>query len=287
MSIDVLQEKIRKLKCPIVLDLSVEPNFIPQGIASAEENHMQKFCLQLLSGLKGVIGAVRFPFDQFALLGNDGLQVLRELLQEAKNLGYYVLLDGPAVTSPWSAARAAALLEGESDYPCDGMIISPYIGSDGIRPFVPYCKSGKSLFVIVRSPNKSAVELQDLMTGSRLVHMAAADLVNRHGETMCGKSGYHQIGAVTSATSASAVSGLRTKYNRMFLLVDGLDYPGGNSKNAACGFDRFGHGCAVSVGPAITGAWIEAGSDGLDHVEHALRAAERIRSNLNRYISIL
>lgn len=287
MSIDLLQEKIRKLKCPIVLDLSVEPQLIPSTVACDEENVVEKFCHQLLSGLKGVVPAVRFPFDQFALMGSDGLRILTDLLREAKSMGYYVLLEGPSVTSPWSAARAAALLEEESDYPCDSMIISPYIGSDAIRPFLASCKAGKSLFVIVRSPNKSAVELQDLMTGSRLVHIAAADLANRHGEMMCGKSGYHQIGAVTSATSASAVSGLRSKYSRMFLLVDGLDYPGGNSKNASCGFDRFGHGCAVSVGPAITGAWIEAGSDGSDYVEHALRAVERIRSNLNRYISIL
>lgn len=287
MSIDLLQDKIRKLKSPIVLDLSVEADLIPAGLISDEEYQVEAFCSRLLSGLKGVIPAVRFPFDQFALMGSDGLRILERLLREAKALGYYVLLDGPAITSPWSAARAASLLEEESAYACDGLIIGSYIGSDAIRPFVPACKAGKSLFVIARSANKSAVELQDLMTGSRLVHVAAADLANRYGETMCGKSGYHQIGAVTSATSASAVSGLRGKYNRMFLLVDGLDYPGGNAKNASLGFDRFGHGCAVSVGPAITGAWRDAGSDGTDYVEHARRAAERIRGNINRYISIL
>lgn len=287
MSIDLLQEKIRKLKCPIVLDMSVEPELIPAGMDSDGSSNIEMFCRQLLSGLKGVIPAVRFPFDQFALMGSDGLRILADLLREAKDMGYYVLLDGPAITSPWSAARAASLLDAASAYPCDGMVISDYIGSDAIRPCLPACKAGKSLFVIARSANKSAVELQDLMTGSRLVHVAAADIANRHGETMCGRSGYHQIGVVTSATSASAVSGLRTKYNRMFLLVDGLDYPGGNAKNASCGFDRFGHGCAVSVGPAITGAWKETGSDGSDFVECAQRAAERIRGNINRYISIL
>lgn len=287
MSIDLLQEKIRKLKCPIVLDLSIEPDLIPAEMVTDACDPMEMFCRQLLSGLKGVIPAVRFPFEQFALMGSDGLRILGKLLREAKDMGYYVLLDGPAIHSPWAASRAAALLDEKSSYPCDGMIIGAYIGSDAIRPCLPACKAGKTLFVIVRSANKSAVEIQDLMTGSRLAHVAAADIVNRHGETMCGRSGFHQIGVVTSATSASAVSGLRTKYNRMFLLVDGLDYPGGNAKNASFGFDRFGHGCAVSVGPAITGAWKEAGSDDSDFVECAQRAAERIRGNINRYISIL
>lgn len=286
MSIDVLQEKIRKLKCPIVLDLSVESDQLPECVVeTANERAMTVFCKSLMDGLKGIIPAVRFSFDQFAVINQ--LDVLAELLSQARELGYYVLLEGPSVTSPLAAQRAAALLEEGSGFYCDGMVISPYIGSDTIKPFLNSCKAGKSLFLIVRSPNKSAAELQDLMTGSRLVYAAAADMVNRHGESILGKCGYSQIAAVTSATSSSAVSGLRSKYNRLFLLVDGLDYPGGNGKNAAYGFDRFGHGCAVCVGPAITAAWKSEQSDGVDYVQQAQKAAERIRNNLDRYITIL
>ena len=288
MSVDVLQEKIRKLKCPIVLDLSVEPEHIPAALLeSADEKAMSVYCKALMSGLKGVVPAVRFSFDQFALMGVSSLETLRKLLREAHSLGYYVLLDAPAVNTPWAAKRAASILEEESGLYCDGLIISSYIGSDVFKPFLQKCRADKSLFVIVRSPNKSAAELQDLMTGSRLVHAAAADIVNRHGESILGKCGYSQIAAVTSATNAGAVSGLRSKYSRLFLLVDGLDYPGGNGKNASYGFDRFGHGCAVSVGPAITAAWKEKETDGTDYVQQAQKAAERIRNNLNRYISIL
>ena len=53
------------------------------------------------------------------------------------------------------------------------------------------------------------------------------------------------------------------------------------------GFDRFGHGCAVCVGSSITAAWQETQTDGTDYVQQAQRAAERIRNNLSRYISIL
>lgn len=287
MSMDVLQEKIRKTKCPIVVDMSILPEDIPARLhIAAPAEAMATFCRELLVGLKDLVPGVRFPFDQFALMGTTGLQVLSELLLEARNLGYYVLLDGPAIHTPWAAQRAAALLDESSEYDCDGLIINAYIGSDCLRPFLEKCKAGKSVFVVSRTANKSAAELQDIMAGSRLVHMAVTDVVNRCGQTLIGKSGYSAIGVLTSATSANAVRDMRNKYNRMFLLVDGLDYPGGNGKNASFGFDRFGHGCVLSVGPSVTAAWKEE-QDEERFVQSAQKAVERIRNNMNRYISIL
>lgn len=287
MSIDLLQDKIRKCKCPIIVDFSVKADQIPSHILEGHDpvESYAIFCRELMVGLKGVVPGVRFSFDQLALMG--GLQQLSTLLKEAAEMGFYVILDGPAVHSPWAAERAAALLGVDSPYPCHCLISDPYAGSDVIKPFLPACKEGKAVFFIVRSPNKSASELQDLMTGSRLVHLAAADLVNRYGEPIFGKCGYSQVGALTAATNGNAVSGLRGKYKRMFLLVDGLDYPGGNGKICSYGFDKFGHGAAVSVGTAITAAWMEAEGDGFDFVPKAVAAAERIRNNLGRYFTIL
>ena len=287
MSVDLLQEKIRKSKCPIIVDLSAKPEHIPSSIreGKTEAEALAAYCRELLAGLKGIVCGVRFHFDQWALL--NALPSLSALMAYAKELGFYVLLDGPAVLSVWQAERAAALLDEDSAWPCDGMVVGMYIGSDAIKPFLPFCKEGKSVFFAVRTPNKSAVELQDLMTGSRLMHVAAADTVKRLGESILGKCGYSQIGAVTAATNANAVMGLRTKFNRMFLLVDGLDYPGGNGKNCAYGFDRFGHGCAISVGPAITAAWTAEGADPAEYIALAQQAAERIRNNMARYVTIL
>ena len=162
MSMDVLQEKIRKMKCPIVLDLTVQPQQIPEDFHREDPvTEMADFCAAMLAGLKTTVPGVRFCFDQFALLGGDGLQALSGLLRDAKSMGYYVLLDGPAVTTPWAAKRAAMLLTDDSAYPCDGLIIDGYIGTDAIRPFQDACKNGKTLFVTVRTPNRSAAELQE------------------------------------------------------------------------------------------------------------------------------
>ena len=288
MSIDLLHERIRKLKNPLIVDLGIKEELLPPHLLEQEGSFASayvRFCRELLEALEGVAPGVRFSFDAFALI--DCLSELKKLMARAWELGYYVLLDGPQILSPWSAERAVQLLTGD-EYPCDGLLISPYIGSDAIKPFVPACTSnGKDLFVVVRSANKSASELQDLLTGKRLVHGAAAELVNRFGENIFTKCNYSRICAVSSAGAPDSLRNLRAQYKYMFLLVDGLDYPSGNFKNCSHAFDRFGHGAVVCAGPSVTCAWREEGADGKDYVECAKKAAENMKRNLSRYIKIL
>ncbi len=291
MSIDKLHDRIRKLKNPSMLDFGIQPSHIPPHILEGEGDFLPaytRFCRELMEELKDLVPAVRLNFNTFALMGGEGLCALAALLGAARNMDYYVVLDGPDMISPWGADRAAEALFGSDTYPCDGLIISPYIGSDAVKPFVPFCKAGeRTLFVTLRSPNKSAVELQDLYTGSRLMHGAAAEMVNRMGENLYGKCGYSRIAGVVSAGSPASLRTLRGGYDRMFLLVDGLDYPSGNFKNASLAFDRFGYGAAACAGPSVTAAWQEAESDGSDYLLHARKAAENMRRNLGRYVTVL
>lgn len=287
MSIDILQERIRKLKSPLILDLAAGEQQIPEILQSREgDRAYDAYCRAILAGLQQKVAGVRFRFDRFAL--RNALDQLSELMQYAMELGYYVLLDGPSILSPWDAETAAdAVFTEGSRYPCHGLVLSPWIGSDAMKPFLPCCKQGKSVFFAVRSANKSAAELQDLMTGSRVVHAAAADIVNRYAEPLPGKCGYCHVGVMTAGTNAASVSGLRAKYKRLFLLVDGIDYPGGNAKICSYAFDKFGHGAAVCVGTDVMAAWAQEESDGADYVELAGKAADRIRGNIGRYIAIL
>lgn len=289
MSIDILQEKIRKLKNPVVIDLTVKPDKLPKHILDAAESlplAYERFCAELMEGLSGKVPALRFPFSAYAML-DGGLSVLKSLLEKAREMDFYTILDGPELLTPWQADLAAQNLFGGS-FACDALVISPYIGSDAIRPFLLACKEDqKDLFVVIRSPNKSASELQDLMTGTRLVHGAVAETVNRLGEGNYGKFGYSRIAAAVSAGAPQSIRTLRTKHNRMFLLVDGLDYPSGNAKNCSFAFDRFGYGAAVCAGPSVTCAWQEGEGDGSDYVGLAVQSVERIKKNLSRYFDIL
>ncbi len=289
MSIDKLHEKIRKMKNPTMVDLTAPADAIPEHIAQSGDvfQGYGVFCRELMNGLKDTVPAVRFRFDAFALMGAQGLSLLSQLLHDAKELGFYVLLDAPGILTPEDAQTAAKVLFETDLYPCDATLICPYIGSDAIKPFLSYCKADKDLFVVVRSANKSALELQDLMTGTRLVHTAAMDIVSRHGETVYGKNGYSRVCACVSAGAPNSIRAIRNGYKYTFLLVDGLEYPSGNHKNCSYAFDRLGYGAVVCAGTSVTAAWKENESDGTDFVAQAVEAADRTKKNLLRYVTIL
>lgn len=292
MSVDILQEKIRKTKNPTVLELAVPAYELPPQLleeAGSIAGAYLRFCRELLAAMKGFVPAVRLSFSAFALLGSEGIGVLQDVMKFASGQGYYVLLDAPEILSPAMAKLTADILLGEdSPYPCDGLVISGYLGSDVIKPFLPYCKKGKKdLFVVARTANKSAPELQDLLAGTRLVHAAAADHVNRYGADTAGKFGYTNVGILAAASSAESLRALRSKYPKLFLLLDGYDYPNANAKNCSFAFDKFGHGAAACGGSDITCAWKQAESDGTDYLEQAKAAAERMKKNLTRYVSVL
>ena len=288
MSVDKLQDRIRKLKNPTVVDMTVAAALLPPQLLEREGSKVKawgKYALELMEGLKGIVPAVRFNFSAFALLGGEGLDLLNFLMNRAREFGYYVLLDSVEALSGRAAEAAAEELTG---WCCDGLVVSSYIGTDGVKPYVQKLKdSTKALFVVLRTANKTAPELQDLMTGSRLVYMAAADMVNRLGEPLLSKCGYYQVAGIGPASSADALRSLRSKYKNMFLLVEGYDYPNANAKNCSYAFDKLGHGAAVCAAGSITGAWIEDEVNDGDYVAAAVQAAERMKKNLTRYITVL
>ena len=287
MSVDVFQEKIRKTKNPTVVELGLSVSELPPQF-SADASGYCAFCKELLAGLKGIVPAVRVSFGFFAMLGAEGMSALADVLNTAGGLGFYVILDAPEILSVRAAQQSADTLLGSDAFPCDAVVIGGYLGSDVIKPFLPYVKEKKKdLFVVARTANKSAPELQDLLAGSRVVHAAAADHVNRYGADTAGKFGYTRVGILAGASSAQGLKNLRTKYPKLFLLLDGADYPNANAKNCSNAFDKFGHGAAVCVSDSVTCAWKAAESDGSDFVTHAAAAAERMKKNLSRYVTVL
>lgn len=290
MSIDVLQEKIRRTKCPVMLELSASVSELPPHILSetAAEGYAL-ICRELLDALKGSVPAVRVSFSSFALLGAEGITQLTAILKYAKKLGYYVTLDAPEILGSRAAQRTADVVFGaDSPFPCDSLIVLGYLGTDSVRPFLEGCKSAKKdVFVVIRTANRTAPELQDLRAGGRLVHIAGADLVSRCADGFNGKFGYSQVGIVSAANAPDSLRALREKYPKLFLLVDGYGAVGANAKNCACAFDKLGHGAIVCGGGSILRAWQQAESDGIDYIQQAQLCVERMKRNLSRYITIL
>ena len=292
MAIDKLQEKIRKMKNPSMVDFSFDITAIAPHILEQEDSVLRAYervCTELMDSLKTIVPAVRFSLGRFSLLGADGLHMLSKLTAYAKQLGFYVLLDAPESLSAHSAQMAVnSLFSDKCLWQFDGLVVSAYAGSDVLKPYVKALKnSQKDLFVVLRTANKSAAELQDLLTGSRLVHLAAADIVYRQSEPMVGRSGYSQIAAIGPASVADVLKKLRDRYKSLFLLVEGYDYPNANAKNCSHAFDKLGHGAIVCAGSGVTAAWIADEAEGTEYLTSAVESAERMKKNLLRYTTIL
>lgn len=282
MSIDKLQNKIRKLKNPSMILFSPDASKVPASYRTGNDStDFLQYANDLLTALSGIVPAVRFDFNAFAV--TDGLSILKQLLETVNKLDYYVLLDAPAIHTPGAASLAAEQLSENWKY--DGLVLGCYIGSESVKPFAERIAKGEQdLFLMLRTGNKSASEIQDLLTGTRLVYTVVADMAKRLGEDITARCGYSRIAGVGPATSADTLCQLRTKYPAMFLMIDGYDYSGANAKNCSMAFDKFGHGAVACAGDSVIAAWQE---EGADPIESAIRAAEKMKKNLNRYLDIL
>lgn len=291
MSIDVLQGKIRELRNPILLDLAPEPELIPGYImeqASSIAEGYEMFCNGLLDGMKETLAGVRVCLPGFLPLGGVGIEVMSRLLAYAKELGYYVILDG--IPDCWGSTGqniAKSVFGEHSVFPCDGVILNGYCGTDAIKPWLSYMDGGKSVFVLTKSPNRSSVEVQDLWLGGRSVHTAMVDLINRWGGDRHGKYGYDPVGAVIGAPHGEVAKELRSRYSRVFFLLTGVDERGANASSCQHAFDRLGYGAAVCIGAELMGAWKNGEEQGADYVARAAQAAQQFKKRLNKYITIL
>ena len=306
MSIDVLQSKIRKLKAPIMVGLDPTRELIPPDILEECEARMGPgpealaesyviFCNGLLGGLRKLVPAVKIQSACFEALGWQGVRAMQEVLAYAKKLNYYVLLETMRADVGHIAALTAESVFGGLDfdgervfpYPCDGLVINGYLGSDGVKPFLPYLRgeNPKNLFVVVKSSNRSSPEVQDLLSGDRVIHTAMADLTLRWSTDLFGKCGYGEVGAVVGALAPRAIQELRKRYDTLFFLVPGYGAQGGVAKHAAYAFDRLGHGAVICASRSIIGAWREQGTP--DYVETAQAAVERMKRQLENYVTVL
>lgn len=307
MSIDVLQEKIRSMKNPVMVGLDPYLPILPRHIVrDALEEHGQtprgaaaaytRFCTELLDALRGVVPAVKLQSACFEALGADGIAAMQTLSRYATDQGFYVLIDSMrgdvgSVAEIYAQAMFGTVPIGSTAhrlYSCNALTVNGYLGSDGVRPFLPYCKHDeKSIFLLLKTSNKSSREVQDLLSGDRVIYTAMADLAMRWSEGLFGRSGYSQIGAVVGATYPQTLRLLREKYDRLFFLVPGYGAQGGTARNVQGAFDRFGHGAIITASRSIICAWQSSGSDGRDYCAYAVAAAEKMKQDLAEYVTVL
>ena len=152
MSIDILQEKIRKLKNPSMVELMLPLAALPPRYAHDAVGYGE-FCRDLLGGLKGIVPAVRLSFGAFALLGGEGLQELAQTLNAARNMGYYTVLDAPELLSPTAAQiTAEAFSAGKPTIPVTGWSFPDTWAAISSSPSCPGAERGRRICLWQRVP---------------------------------------------------------------------------------------------------------------------------------------
>ena len=235
-----------------------------------------EFNRTIIDAVAGIVPAVKPQIAMYESLGPAGVDVYTMTCEYAAEQGLYVLADVKRGDIGSTAAAYAHMLTGvnagasaeagigagaHDPWHVDAVTVNPYLGTDGITPFVDAAKTAdKDLFVLVRTSNPSSSELQmlDLADGSK-IYEHVADLVERWGADTIGEHGYSRVGAVVGATHPQEGRALRARMPHTFFLVPGYGAQGGTAADVRGMFDANGSGAIVNSSRGIIGAWRKSG----------------------------
>ncbi|MBO4450349.1 MAG: orotidine-5'-phosphate decarboxylase, partial [Clostridiales bacterium] len=139
----------------------------------------------------------------------------------------------------------------------DAVTVNPYLGIDGVKPFIDVAKrDGKGVFCLVRTSNPSAGDFQDLeLADGRMVYETVAAKVNEWGEGLVGEEGFSSVGAVVGATWPEQAVQLRRAMPKALILVPGYGAQGASADEAVASFTAEGKGSIVNASRSIMTAW--------------------------------
>ena len=211
-----------------------------------------EFNLGVLDAIEPYACAVKPQIAFYEPFGPAGYQAWERTIEAAHDRGLLVIGDIKRGDIGSTAAAYASAHLGPSRYQSDAITVNPYFGTDGMAPFVETARAESGgLFVLVRTSNPTASELQDLTAGGQHLHEHVADLVNGWGANLVGEGGYSSIGAVVGATAPEALGRLRERMPRAWFLVPGVGAQGGAARDVIPAFDGRGLGAVVNASRGI------------------------------------
>lgn len=289
MSMDLMIKKIIEMNSPVVAGLDPKLDYVPAYIqtecfaeygetAEGAARALLRFNKALVDELCEVVPAVKVQAAYYEMYGIEGMKTLYETVDYAKSKGMYVILDGKrndigstaqAYSCGWlGKTQIGAKSEAMSGADC--LTVNPYLGSDGILPFVEDCKTyDKGIFALVKTSNPSSGELQDLVIDGKSLYEKVAELVSGWGADNVGEYGYSAVGAVVGATYPQQAKRLRAVMPHTYFLVPGYGAQGAGADDVAVSFDKEGLGAIVNSSRAIMCAYKKTGDE-----KHFAKAAK-------------
>lgn len=303
--IDRLAAAIREKNNPTVVGLDptlvMIPDFLKEKYFAeygktpeAVGKMFVEFNKNIIDEIADIVPAIKPQVAMYEKFGIEGLKAYNETCEYAASKGLIVIGDIKrgdisSTAAAYAAHIGGADIDGELvDTWCeDAVTINPYMGSDGIKPFLDYCaERDKGLFILVKTSNPSSSELQDLiLDDGRTVFEQAGQLVSEWGADLIGECGYSKIGAVVGATHKEQGTMLRKMFPHMFFLVPGYGAQGGGAEDVAGFFDDRGLGAIINSSRGITAAYKkDENFTDEQYAQAAKAAALRMKEDLQRVL---
>lgn len=303
-AMDKLINRIKETNNPTVMGLDPRYDMIPESIRTKYSEDIEGACKailefnkELIDSVYDIVPAVKPQIAFYEMFGAEGIKVFNETCKYAKQKGMIIIADVKrgdigSTAAGYSNAYLGKTPIGQekvSIYDVDFVTVNPYLGIDGVKPFIDDCKEyGKGIFILVKTSNKSSGELQDLkLENGTTIYEKVAELVNSWGEELVGEYGYSSVGAVVGATYPIQIKELREIMPKTYFLIPGYGAQGGKAEDIALGF-KDGIGGIVNASRSLMSAYkSDRWKDKYSEKEFgkATRAeAIRMRDELNKEI---
>ncbi len=272
--INQLTAKIKKTGAPIVVGLDPMLNYVPQHIqkkAFAEFGEtlegaaeaIWQFNKEIVDKTYDLIPAVKPQIAMYEQFGLPGLAAFKKTVDYCKEKGLVVIGDiKRGDIGSTSAAYAVGHIgkvqvgsRSHAPFDEDFVTVNPYLGSDGINPFLDVCREEKKgIFVLVKTSNPSSGEFQDRLIDGRPLYELVGEKVAQWGESLMGEE-YSYVGAVVGATYPEMGKVLRKIMPKAYILVPGYGAQGGKGKDLVHFFNEDGLGAIVNSSRGIIAAY--------------------------------
>ncbi|MGE3173291.1 MAG: orotidine-5'-phosphate decarboxylase [Planctomycetota bacterium] len=257
---------------PAVVGLDPRLDALPLDLlpdAPAPER-ITAFYRQALPVLARHVPVVKPNIAFFECYGSAGFAAYEETCAVAREHGLLVLGD---IKRGDIGSTAEAYAEGHARW-ADAVTLHPYLGGDSLQPFLRRChpdRGGLGVFVLVRTSNPGARDLQDLRLddGTRALCDAVADAVTRWGDELPQAEGYSPVGAVVGATWPEELVRLRARMPRAWILLPGVGAQGGKVRDLVAAFDGRGLGALATQSRGVMQAFAPDAPDWPARIEVA------------------
>ncbi len=224
---------------------------------------VEEFLGEIIDRLEGRVAVIKPQIAFFEQLGWRGLAALERLNARARKRGLLILLDAKRGDIGSTAAGYARsyLTEGAA-LPADALTVNAYLGLDTLEPFADAAeRNGRGLFVLVRTSNPGAGDLQDLLVDGAPLYRVLARKLGPLCERLRGETGWSSLGAVVGATWPEQAIELREAMPHALFLVPGFGAQGGAAADAVRGFVPGPVGLEGGVVNSSRGVLFPAGSN--------------------------